>query len=554
MAILPAVAAALFGAPAAPGMPAATHTPTAWHTDFGDRMQLPYAHAAPVASRATGAHAVPSSTPSAGPDAAYPRLAPTWARIRAWSRRRFPEVADTLNAPAAPDLVADFERLLRQPLPPAVRDSFALVNGQDNESLADGALARDRAGLVLGLPLLSVQEATAEWTCWRHVDSDPLSGANGDVRARMASCPAGWVVPQYSHPGWVPLVSDRMGNYIGVDIGPPSFNAAAPAADQGQPGQVIIFGRDFDTTVVLHPGVGKGGWAHFLAHLADTLEREALFTLLDDDDDESSDEEDYIGYEGYFGGSTGANAVGGGPASAHLGGHGFRLCRPYRGVSVLHALADQSVKHWEQHGLVCGISPAEMAWRQSQVVSARADLDAPNALAEHHEQVLYDPLDGVRYQSDVAIEPSPSRRCSELEHPLSPLSEADTNTGSSFSSSTSNETDLGIATPRRWAPPPLSSDFLALPTLEDVESVREDELKRALGEGYLDLTTTKRGSSLFSFILPWTPKTPISAPDVEAMPSVSTTPRSFLARSSPSAHPQEFDLDNGLPRLSSSHA
>jgi hypothetical protein len=58
---------------------------------------------------------------------------------------------------------------------------------------------------------------------------------------RMTSCPAGWVRDTYSHPGWIPLLTDRCGNYIGIDLDPPvweeeevvngGFNVVSPVAE-----------------------------------------------------------------------------------------------------------------------------------------------------------------------------------------------------------------------------------------------------------------------------------------------------------------------------------
>jgi cell wall assembly regulator SMI1 len=97
----------------------------------------------------------------------------------------------------------------------------------------------------------------------------------------MSSCPPGWVKNKYSHPGWIPLLSDRAGNYIGVDLDPPTQSISTTDSNDndeageshGQSGQVIAFGREIDEKVVLFPGHTQGGWGRFLSSFVDDIER-----------------------------------------------------------------------------------------------------------------------------------------------------------------------------------------------------------------------------------------------------------------------------------------
>ena len=134
-------------------------------------------------------------------------------------------------------------------LPQPVRESYLCVDGQEPESSAGCA-----AGLFFGLTLLPLEEVLEEWRFWREVDDDPTTGANAALRGLMESIPAGWVRREYSCRGWIPLVADKAGNYLGIDMNP---------GEGGAVGQVIVFGRDFDTKVVMWRGDGPEiGRAH----------------------------------------------------------------------------------------------------------------------------------------------------------------------------------------------------------------------------------------------------------------------------------------------------
>jgi len=82
-----------------------------------------------------------------------------------------------------------------------------------------------------------LEEVLDEWRFWREVDLDPNTGAHAKLREVMQSFPPGWIRRDYSQHGWIPLITDKTGNYIGVDMNP---------AEGGAVGQVIVFGRDFD--------------------------------------------------------------------------------------------------------------------------------------------------------------------------------------------------------------------------------------------------------------------------------------------------------------------
>ncbi|TDL24741.1 hypothetical protein BD410DRAFT_59222 [Rickenella mellea] len=264
----------------------------------------------------------------------YPALDQTWQRIRNWLGNEYPELGDTLNWGIQPQDLADIEMAFGFALPPAVRESYLVVDGQEAESAAGCA-----EGLFFGLTFLPLEDVMEEWQFWREVDGDPATGANESLRDVMQSIPDGWVRRQYSCSGWIPLVTDKAGNYLGVDLNP---------GEKGSVGQVIVFGRDFDTKVVMHRGDGPAGWARWLASFVEELESGEGFELGNVSDGSEGSEDD-VGYDSYFFDGNGrAKGEGGGDS----GTGGLRYTGDYKGWNVLEAWADRSVKRWLEAGVI----------------------------------------------------------------------------------------------------------------------------------------------------------------------------------------------------------
>ncbi|KAI0673028.1 hypothetical protein C8Q78DRAFT_1022395 [Trametes maxima] len=264
----------------------------------------------------------------------YPPLAHTWNRLRQWLSREYPELGDTLNYGILPQDLAQLEMAFGFSLPAPVRESYLCVDGQEPESSAGCS-----EGLFFGLTLLPLEDVLEEWRFWREVDDDPATGANPALRELMQSIPPGWVRKEYSCRGWIPLVADKAGNYLGIDMNP---------GEGGAVGQVIVFGRDFDTKVVMWRGDGPAGWAKFLAGFVEDLESGEGYELgLGAEGSEGS--EDDVGYNSYFfDGVGGGQGDGGGDA----GTGGLRLAGEYKGWNVLEAWADRSLRRWIDAGIV----------------------------------------------------------------------------------------------------------------------------------------------------------------------------------------------------------
>lgn len=283
-------------------------------------------------NRGHGPSILPLHTSSLSPSPLYPPLAQTWARLRTWLSNEYPELGDTLNYGILPAALAEVEMSLGFQLPQAVRESYLIVDGQEAESSAGCS-----DGLFFGLSLLPLEDVLEEWRFWRDVDDDPATGANSQLRSVMQSIPNGWIRREYSCRGWLPLIADRAGNYVGVDMSP---------AEGGAVGQVIVFGRDFDTKIVLWRGESEGGWGRWLASFVEELENGEGFELSNADPG-SDDSQDSVGYESYF--FTGATGGQGGDGG---GSGGLKLSGEYKGWSVIEAWADKSYKRWYTAGLV----------------------------------------------------------------------------------------------------------------------------------------------------------------------------------------------------------
>jgi cell wall assembly regulator SMI1 len=159
---------------------------------------------------------LPTHNTPLSPSAPYPPLSHTWAWLRAWLGKEYPELGDTLNWGIPPEDLAQLEMQFGFALPAPVRESYLITDGQEPESSASCS-----EGLFFGLQLLPLEDVLDEWRFWRDVDKGPNTGVNSQLRELMQSILPGYVRREYSQRGWIPLVSDKAGNYLGVDMNPP---------------------------------------------------------------------------------------------------------------------------------------------------------------------------------------------------------------------------------------------------------------------------------------------------------------------------------------------
>lgn len=379
-----------------------------------------------------------------GGGAPFPPLAQTWGRLRQWLANDYPELGDTLNWGILPADLQQVELALGFALPPAIRDSYLVTDGQEAESAAGCA-----EGLFFGLTLLPLEDVLEEWRFWREVDNDPSTGANAKLKERMDSVPPNWVLKEYSSRGWIPLIADKAGNYLGVDLSP---------GEGGQAGQVIVFGRDFDTKVVMFRGQGLHGWAQWLAGFVDDLEAGEGFEL--GTSNEASDgSEDSVGYESYFfdGVSKGLGDGGG-----DTGTGGMRLSGEYRGWNVLEAWADKSLRKWREVGMV-SVPTASSSKGKVCIRAIAYKVFNAHSLVQEIEQFTNETVKALSNVTSAAEVPIPV--LTDLSEPSTSQPFANVTNRDSTSHRQSLPT---IAVTKPPAPQPVD-----LPTADDIETGEE---------------------------------------------------------------------------------
>ncbi len=213
-----------------------------------------------------------------------PPVTHSWKRIDRWAEENYQELFDQLCEGATANDLNELEHQLDCSLPQDVRDSLMIHDGQERPGIP--------TGIIFSGMLLDCEEMVQEWDQWRKVNQEYLLDTNiakpavpskalggssqassskstpsspnsrrqswrQDLVARQDCVPQGSIQRAYAHPAWIPLVRDWGGNNLAVDLAP------GPA---GTWGQIILFGRDYDTKYVV-----ARSWAAFLAIVADDL-------------------------------------------------------------------------------------------------------------------------------------------------------------------------------------------------------------------------------------------------------------------------------------------
>lgn len=234
-----------------------------------------------------------------------PPIGHSWRRIDNWAEENYPELFDQICEGATNNDLNELEHQLDCTLPQDVRDSLAIHDGQERGG--------NPTGIIFGSMLMDCEEIVQEWDQWRRVNQQYLldnavakpampsrtfSGAGAgagpsgsqpsgsrsaasspssqksswrqNLMERQDAVPLGAVHRAYAHPAWIPLVRDWGGNNLAIDLAP---------GPTGTWGQVILFGRDYDTKYVVAPS-----WAAFMAVVADDLNSAKWY--IDEDSNE----------------------------------------------------------------------------------------------------------------------------------------------------------------------------------------------------------------------------------------------------------------------------
>lgn len=193
-----------------------------------------------------------------------PSIDSLWDRIEFWIEQEYPELEDNLNDGVTTADLNEFMQDLQigRNLPDDFRQFYKRHDGQ----LRGGK----PTGLIMGLVLLDLEAIVEEKILWTKVaerlegqfymaqhkqrqenimkegssnnGNNKVGPINNSFVANQRSIPPNSIQPYYYHKGWVILLKDNIGNQVAMDLLP------GPA---GQVGQIILFGRDFDTKLVI---------------------------------------------------------------------------------------------------------------------------------------------------------------------------------------------------------------------------------------------------------------------------------------------------------------
>lgn len=191
-----------------------------------------------------------------------PSMESLWQRIESFWEEEYPELEESLNLGASSADLNELEKdLAIGPFPVEVRQYYKTHDGQFRGGKPTGVL--------MGLTLLDIESMMEEYALWAKVaekverqqlamqhqqqllnTGDSSSSASQTARERILnnylmhqkSVPADAVQPYYVHRGWIPIAKDLYGNLVGLDLAP---------GPSGIRGQIILYGRDFDTKIVV---------------------------------------------------------------------------------------------------------------------------------------------------------------------------------------------------------------------------------------------------------------------------------------------------------------
>lgn len=168
------------------------------------------------------------------------RVVSAWRRYDGWLAASSSRLHADLLPPSADDEIDAFESEIGSPLPIELKDLWRLSGGQ--------ATIDAGVGVFPHLDFLGPHAALQEWRVWRQVREDSSPEEMALMSSSSESTPVGAIALTYSLKGWIPVWREEMvANYVGVDIEPGAT---------GSTGQIISFGRERDSKVVLAKSIG----------------------------------------------------------------------------------------------------------------------------------------------------------------------------------------------------------------------------------------------------------------------------------------------------------
>lgn len=203
-----------------------------------------------------------------------------WRHIKKWLHKHSPDLNESLLSACSEADIHELQKDLGCQLPQCVTELYTMTNGQTSFN------SNGSSGLVFGLRLMAIDQVAAMTESWRSVHSNlsqqpkpqPPKVENdlGMSREHLSdtvpevpytvptqrSVPPHTIAEMYADPMWIPLLTDDVGNCVGVDLSGPE------SGEHFLWGQVILFGRDFDTKFKVADTFGD-----FLLLFANDLER-----------------------------------------------------------------------------------------------------------------------------------------------------------------------------------------------------------------------------------------------------------------------------------------
>ncbi|WP_409525990.1 SMI1/KNR4 family protein [Nitrincola sp. MINF-07-Sa-05] len=137
-----------------------------------------------------------------------------------------PSMVDLLNPGSDISRIEKVESRMGITLPVELKSLYLLHDGQ-----------KAGPGFFFDWPFLSIDEMLDEWNAWSQIQENQEID---DVHS--ISVPRGHIKEIYCSRNWIPFSKDYGGNNYAIDLDP---------GPNGRAGQVIVFGRDFDTKFVL---------------------------------------------------------------------------------------------------------------------------------------------------------------------------------------------------------------------------------------------------------------------------------------------------------------